>query len=101
MGTYSYLLLGTDVAMKETFGSTCHGAGRVMSRTKALSRTRGRSITKELAERGIHVLSASDKVLREEVPEAYKDIDTVVDAVHKAGISRKVARMRPLGVVKG
>lgn len=101
MGTYSYLLLGTDLAMKETFGSTCHGAGRVMSRTKALSRTRGRSITKELAEKGIYVLSASDKVLREEVPEAYKDIDTVVDAVHNAGISRKVARMRPLGVVKG
>jgi tRNA-splicing ligase RtcB len=101
MGTHSYLLLGTDLAMKETFGSTCHGAGRVMSRTKALDRTRGRSIDKELAEKGIYVLSASSEVLREEVPEAYKDIDMVVDAVHKAGISRKVARMRPLGVVKG
>jgi tRNA-splicing ligase RtcB len=101
MGTHSYLLLGTDLAMKETFGSTCHGAGRVMSRTKALSRTRGRRIDKELADKGIFVLSASNQVLREEVPEAYKDIDMVVDAVHKAGISRKVARMRPLGVVKG
>jgi len=101
MGTHSYLLLGTDMAMKETFGSTCHGAGRVMSRTKALDRTRGRSIDKELAQKGIFVLSASNEVLREEVPEAYKDIDMVVDAVHKAGISRKVARMRPLGVVKG
>ncbi|UCD20411.1 MAG: RtcB family protein [candidate division WOR-3 bacterium] len=101
MGTHSYLLLGTDLAMKETFGSTCHGAGRVMSRTKALDRTRGRSIDKELAQRGIYVLSASNEVLREEVPEAYKDIDMVVDAVHNAGISRKVARMRPLGVVKG
>jgi len=101
MGTHSYLLLGTDLAMKETFGSTCHGAGRVMSRTKALSRTRGRRIDKELADKGIFVLSASNQVLREEVPEAYKDIDTVVDAVHQAGISRKVARMRPLGVVKG
>ena len=101
MGTHSYLLLGTDLAMKETFGSTCHGAGRVMSRTKALDRTRGRSISKELAEQGIYVQSASSEVLREEVPEAYKDIDMVVDAVHKAGISRKVARMRPLGVVKG
>lgn len=101
MGTHSYLLLGTALAMKETYGSTCHGAGRVMSRTKALSRTRGRSISKELAEKGIYVLSASNEVLREEVPEAYKDIDMVVDAVHKAGISRKVARMRPLGVVKG
>ncbi|UCF70892.1 MAG: RtcB family protein [candidate division WOR-3 bacterium] len=101
MGTHSYLLLGTDLAMKETFGSTCHGAGRVMSRTKALDKTRGRSIDKELAQRGIYVLSASSEVLREEVPEAYKDIDMVVDAVHNAGISRKVARMRPLGVVKG
>lgn len=101
MGTHSYLLLGTDLAMRETFGSTCHGAGRVMSRTKALDRTRGRSISKELADKGIYVLSASSEVLREEVPEAYKDIDTVVDAVHKAGISRKIARMRPLGVVKG
>jgi tRNA-splicing ligase RtcB len=101
MGTHSYLLLGTDLAMKETFGSTCHGAGRVMSRTKALDRTRGRSIDKELAQKGIFVLSASNEVLREEMPEAYKDIDMVVDAVHKAGISRKVARMRPIGVVKG
>lgn len=101
MGTHSYLLLGTERAMQETFGSTCHGAGRLMSRTKALKQTRGRSIDKELAQKGIFVLSASDKVLREEVPEAYKDIDMVVDAVHQAGISKKVARMRPLGVVKG
>jgi len=101
MGTHSYLLLGTDKAMKETFGSTCHGAGRILSRTKALQRTKGRRIDKELADKGIFVLSASDEVLREEVPEAYKDIDMVVDAVHSAGISRKVARMRPLGVVKG
>jgi tRNA-splicing ligase RtcB len=101
MGTHSYLLLGTDLAMKETFGSTCHGAGRVMSRTKALEKTRGRSIDKELAQKGIFVLSASNEVLREEMPDAYKDIDVVVNAVHQAGISRKVARMRPLGVVKG
>ena len=101
MGTHSYLLLGTEQAMAETFGSTCHGAGRVMSRTRALDRTRGRHIDQELAQQGICVLSASSEVLREEVPEAYKDIDTVVDAVHQAGLSRKVARMRPLGVVKG
>ncbi len=101
MGTHSYLLLGTEKAMKETFGSTCHGAGRVMSRTKALQRTKGRRIDKELADQGIFVLSASDEVLREEVPEAYKDIDMVVDAVHEAGISKKVARMKPIGVVKG
>ncbi|MCK5259153.1 MAG: RtcB family protein, partial [Thermoplasmatales archaeon] len=101
MGTHSYLLLGTEKAMQETFGSTCHGAGRVMSRTKAMQRTKGRRIDKELADKGIFVLSASGEVLRQEVPEAHKDIDMVVDAVHNAGISKKVARMRPIGVVKG
>jgi tRNA-splicing ligase RtcB len=101
MGTHSYLLLGTEKAMQETFGSTCHGAGRMMSRTKAMQRTKGRRIDKELADKGIFVLSASGEVLRQEVPEAYKDIDMVVDAVHNAGISKKVARMRPIGVVKG
>ncbi len=101
MGSSSYLLLGTARAMQETFGSTCHGAGRVLSRTRALKKTRGRRIDKELLSKGIYVLSASSEVLREEVPEAYKDIDMVVDAVHNAGISRKIARMRPLGVVKG
>uniref|UniRef100_A0A7C4XJR5 tRNA-splicing ligase RtcB n=1 Tax=candidate division WOR-3 bacterium TaxID=2052148 RepID=A0A7C4XJR5_UNCW3 len=101
MGTHSYLLLGTERAMLETFGSTCHGAGRLLSRTKALDVTRGRRIDKELAEKGIYVLCASSEVLREEVPEAYKDIDMVIEAVDGAGISRKVARMRPLGVVKG
>ncbi len=101
MGTNSYLLLGTARAMQETFGSTCHGAGRLLSRTKALKRTRGRRIDKELLAKGIYVLSASDEVLREEVPEAYKDIDMVIDAVHNAGISKKIARMKPLGVVKG
>ena len=101
MGTHSYLLLGTEKAMTETFGSTCHGAGRVMSRTKAIEITRGRSIEKELMAKGIFVMCASDEVLHEEVPEAYKDIDMVVEAVHGAGISKKVARMRPVGVVKG
>jgi len=72
-----------------------------MSRTQALEKTRGRRIDRELADKGIFVLSASAEVLREEVPEAYKDIDTVIDAVHNAGISRKTCRMRPLGVVKG
>ena len=101
MGTHSYLLLGTEQAMKETFGSTCHGAGRVLSRSAAMRQTKGRHIDRELLQKGIHVLSASNQVLRQEIPEAYKDIDMVVDAVHEAGISRKVARMRPLGVVKG
>lgn len=101
MGTFSYLLIGTSGAMQETFGSTCHGAGRTLSRTKALQKTKGRQIDRELAQQGIFVLSASDEVLREEVPEAYKDIDMVVDAVHKAGISKKVLRLKPMGVVKG
>lgn len=101
MGTHSYLLLGTQKAMDETFGSTCHGAGRVLSRSAAMRQTKGRSVDRELAKKGIYVLSASNEVLRQEMPDAYKDIDMVVDAVHEAGISRKVARMRPIGVVKG
>jgi tRNA-splicing ligase RtcB len=101
MGTHSYLLLGTEKAMAETFGSTCHGAGRLMSRTAAIQKTRGRSIEKELMNQGIFVMCASDEVLHEEVPEAYKDIDMVVEAVHGAGISKKVCRVRPVGVVKG
>jgi len=101
MGTHSYLLAGTDQAMQETFGSTCHGAGRVLSRTRAKKQTQGRRIDKELAQKGIIVLAASDGVLHEEVPEAYKDIDVVVEAVHEAGITKKIVRMKPLGVVKG
>lgn len=101
MGTHSYLLLGTERALAETFGSTCHGAGRVMSRTRALDITRSRRVDKELADIGIYVMAASAEVLREEVPDAYKDIDMVVDAVQGAGISVKVCRMRPVGVVKG
>jgi tRNA-splicing ligase RtcB len=101
MGTHSYLLLGTEKAMAETYGSTCHGAGRLMSRTAAIKKTKGRSIEKELMNQGIFVMCASDEVLHEEVPEAYKDIDMVVEAVHGAGISRKVCRVKPVGVVKG
>ena len=101
MGTHSYLLLGTERAMNETFGSTCHGAGRIMSRSAAMRQSKGRRIDQELNRKGIYVLSASNQVLRQEMPEAYKDIDMVVSAVHEAGISRKVVRMRPLGVVKG
>ncbi|MGB3341597.1 MAG: RtcB family protein [bacterium] len=101
MGTHSYLLLGTQQAMDETFGSTCHGAGRLLSRSAAMRQTKGRRIDQELAEKGIYVLSASDEILRQEMPDAYKNIDMVVNAVHEAGISRKVARMKPIGVVKG
>ncbi len=101
MGRYSYVLVGTDKAMEETFGSTCHGAGRLLSRHAALRKTKGRSIGRELAAKGITVMSASTRTLAEEVPEAYKDVSDVVDTVHRAGISRKVARLRPLCVIKG
>jgi len=101
MGTASYVLLGTDRAMKESFGSTCHGAGRVMSRTEAIKKGKNRSISAELRDRGIIVLARSRKTLLEEMPDAYKDIDQIVDVVVSAGISKKVCRMRPLGVIKG
>jgi tRNA-splicing ligase RtcB len=101
MGRASYVLLGTEKAMAETFGSTCHGAGRVMSRHQAIRRAKGRAIWRELEDKGIIVRSAGRETLAEEMSEAYKDISNVVDVVHRAGISKKVARLRPMGVVKG
>lgn len=101
MGTASYVLAGTAQAMVETFGSTCHGAGRVLSRKAAQQRKSGEQVRRELEKQGIWVLSSSTHTLAEEMPEAYKDVDAVVAAVVGAGISRKVARLRPLGVVKG
>jgi tRNA-splicing ligase RtcB len=101
MGRASYVLLGTEQAMRETFGSTCHGAGRLMSRHQAIRRAKGRSIRREMEDKGIIVRSAGREILSEEMPEAYKDISNVVDVVHNAGIARKVARLRPMGVVKG
>jgi tRNA-splicing ligase RtcB len=101
MGRNSFVLVGTQKAMEETFGSTCHGAGRLMSRGAAIRATQGRSIARELADKGIIVRSVGRKTLQEEVPEAYKDVSEVVEVVHNAGLSRKVAKMRPLGVVKG
>ncbi len=101
MGRYSFLLVGTDTAMRETFGSTCHGAGRVMSRTAAVKAARGRNITGELAARGIVARATGRDALAEEMPDAYKDVADVVDVVHGFGISRRVARLRPLGVIKG
>ncbi len=101
MGTNSYVLVGTERAMKETWGSTCHGAGRVMSRHQAIREARGRSIFRELEDKGIIVRSRGRNTLAEEAPGAYKDINEVVEVVHRAGLSRKVAKMRPLGVIKG
>jgi tRNA-splicing ligase RtcB len=101
MGRYSYLLIGTEVAMRETFGSTCHGAGRLMSRTAAVKAARGRKIGEELRQRGVLARATGRDALAEEMPEAYKDVDVVVDVVHRFGISTRVARLKPLAVIKG
>ncbi len=101
MGRHSYLLVGTEGAMRETFASTCHGAGRCLSRTAAIKACRGRSIERELFEKGIYVRAKGRETLAEEAPEAYKDVNEVVNVVHNAGISKRICRMRPLGVVKG
>ncbi len=101
MGRYSYVLVGTDRALQETFGSTCHGAGRVMSRHAAKKLAKGHNVTAELAEMGVTVRGAGRATLVEEIPQAYKDVEDVVRVVHEAGIARKVARLRPLGVIKG
>ena len=101
MGTGSYVLAGTEKAYRETFGSTCHGAGRVMSRTQAMKSSRGRPVSREMADRGVIVMAAGRGTLHEEIPEAYKNIDDVVDVVHRAGLSRKVARLRSVGCIKG
>jgi tRNA-splicing ligase RtcB len=87
--------------MEKSFGTTCHGAGRAMSRTAALKEAAGRRIDKELAAKGIIARARSHKGLAEEQPKAYKNVDDVVDVVHEAGLSKKVARMRPIGVIKG
>ena len=101
MGRYSYVLVGTAGAMSESFGSTCHGAGRVMSRSAAKRAARGRDIAHELSGAGINVLGASAATIVEEMPDAYKDVSDVVDVCDRAGISRKVARLKPLAVIKG
>jgi len=101
MGRCSYVLAGTETAMKDTFGSTCHGAGRLMSRGKARKAATGRDIIAELNSRNIEVISTSRRTLAEEIPEAYKDVADVVNTCEKAGISRKVARLQPLGCIKG
>jgi tRNA-splicing ligase RtcB len=100
MGRNSFLLVGTRKA-EETFFSTCHGAGRLMSRKAAISACRGRSISEELAKKGVAVMAAGRGTLAEEAPEAYKNVNEVVHVVHEAGISKRVARMRPLAVLKG
>jgi tRNA-splicing ligase RtcB len=101
MGTASWVLAGQPGSMAQTFGTTCHGAGRMMSRTAAIRLAAGRRIDKELDELGIVARARGHKGLAEEQPAAYKDVDLVVDVVDRAGISKKVARLRPVGVIKG
>ncbi|MFQ5974894.1 MAG: RtcB family protein [Candidatus Hydrothermarchaeales archaeon] len=101
MGTASYILVGTEKAMEETFGSTCHGAGRTMSRKKAIKTHYGKDVQRQLESRGEVIRATSPKVLAEEAPDAYKDVNEVVNSVHNAGISLRVAKLVPLGVAKG
>ncbi len=100
MGRASFVLVGTG-AMEQTFGSTCHGAGRVMSRHAAIKAAKGRSIHRELEDQGIIVKASGRESLAEEMPDAYKDVTQVVTVVHRAGLSKMVARLRPMGVIKG
>jgi tRNA-splicing ligase RtcB len=101
MGRNSYLLVGTQRAMEETFGSTCHGAGRVKSRTASSKSINAEVLLKELESKGIIVKASSRGTIAEEAPQAYKNVNDVVDVAHNAGISKRVCRMRPLGVIKG
>jgi tRNA-splicing ligase RtcB len=101
MGTFSYVLAGMQGAMEQSFGSSCHGAGRILSRKMAIKRAKGRGIAQELEQKGIIVQASGKQTLKEEMPEAYKDVSKVVETVHRAGLAKKVARLRPLGVVKG
>ena len=101
MGTASWVLVGTAESMKRSFGSSCHGAGRTMSRSKAKKMVWGEDLRKELQAQGIHIRAGSMAGLAEEAPQAYKDVDAVVETVAGAGIARKVARLRPVAVIKG
>ena len=101
MGRASFVCCGTQRAMEETFGSSAHGAGRVLSRSAAKKQAKGRSINRELEDQGIFVQSKGRQTLAEEMPEAYKDVEMVADVMHRAGITLKVARLKPVGVIKG
>ncbi|HEV2177831.1 MAG TPA: RtcB family protein [Terriglobia bacterium] len=101
MGTASYVLVGAEGALRETFGTTCHGAGRVMSRTAAKKSAYAANARERLEEQGIIVRAETRDGITEEIPEAYKDVDAVINVVHNAGLSKRVARLKPLGVIKG
>jgi tRNA-splicing ligase RtcB len=101
MGRYSYLLVGTETAMEKTFGSTCHGAGRVMSRAQSKKQSQGLDIDQEMARRGVVARYQGRGTMAEEMPHAYKDVADVVQTMDQAGVSKRVARFRPVGVIKG
>jgi tRNA-splicing ligase RtcB len=101
MGRYSYVLAGTERAFAETFGSTCHGAGRRMSRGQAKRAAKGHAVIKDMEARGVTVMAAGIATVAEEMPDAYKDVADVVRVVHEAGLARRVAQLRPIGVIKG
>lgn len=101
MGRYSFVCRGTDKAVADTFGSSCHGAGRLLSRKKAKKVSKGRNIFEELSKRGIVIQARGRATVAEEMPEAYKDVADVVNIMHNSGITMKVARLKPLGVIKG
>jgi tRNA-splicing ligase RtcB (3'-phosphate/5'-hydroxy nucleic acid ligase) len=101
MGRYSYLLVGTETAMEKTFGSTCHGAGRVMSRAQSRKQSQAINIDQEMARRGVVARYQGRATMAEEMPHAYKDVAEVVETMDHAGISKRVARFRPVGVIKG
>lgn len=101
MGTCSYVLTGTDQGLEETFGSTCHGAGRAQSRNKSRKNLEYTEVLDALARKGISIRVASPKLVMEEAPESYKDVTQVVDTCHDAGISKKAIKLRPIAVVKG
>jgi tRNA-splicing ligase RtcB len=101
MGRYSFVAAGTEKAMNDTFGSSCHGAGRNLSRTKALKDAKGRNLLEELHKKGIVIQASGYKTIAEEMPEAYKDVSEVVNVMHEEGITKKVAKLRPIGVIKG
>ena len=101
MGTASYILVGTDKAMNETFSSTPHGAGRLMSRHEANKRFGSEKIMGDLEKNKIYIKAASRRGITEEAPGAYKDVDEVIKVADEVGIGKKVARLKPLGVIKG
>jgi len=101
MGRSSYVLVGTELSLEQTFGTCCHGAGRVLSRRKALKMGNAKELIDELNKKGIEIMARSKRTIVEEMPSAYKKVEDVCDVVHNAGIAKKVARLRPVGVIKG